>query len=75
VEFRVVAQHRDAIAKSELAQESFPSATIPARTEAMAARAAIFLSRSKGFAGIGFTAETGLPCPSAPFCRLCLFPT
>jgi hypothetical protein len=41
----------------------------------MAAHAAIFLSRSKGFAEIGFTAETGQPWLSGPFRRLCLFPT
>ncbi len=52
-----------------------PSANSPARTHVMAARAAIFLAGSKGFAEIGFTGETSRPWPSAPFCRLCLFPT
>jgi hypothetical protein len=41
----------------------------------MAARPAIFLSGSKGFAEIRFTVETLADRPEGPFCRLCLFPT
>jgi hypothetical protein len=52
-----------------------PSANSLARTDAMAACAAIFLAGSKAFAEFEFTAETGRPWMFAPFCCLCLFPT